>query len=444
MASPAEPGRALALVMKAVERRSGGADIGFVLTLRAPIDGERLYRAYCRLVERHPAVRMRFAYDRARRRYRWAPLPERAWRAILADERASVCEPHDLEALASAWRPLDERLPLLVYGLDARRCYVAVQHAWADGLGAIGWIRRLLRLYGGEDTAAIEQRHPDAASASHGSAPGADPAPRAWREMLWFLWFAVLRLPRSHTRAGSVVDLSHGARPGVGNDRGYGLLRYRLARPDLLAVYRRAWQGRLSLTQYFCGVLSEVLLEAAPTKARVRLSVPVAIERPARPAPGAAGPGARVDAWPGLATASLPFEIEAGRDWREQIVREFRWLDRGVPAAYDRCLELAVRLLGDRRALRFFAAHLGLPHADPRRGYLRQFTCIVSSLGVVDAPEIVEHLESLSVHGKSEILSMGLLVTSGGLTLDVIPPRHVYAADEIERLMDRVMQRLVE
>jgi hypothetical protein len=313
-----------------------------------------------------------------------------------------------------------------VYGLDERRCYVAVQHAWADGLGAIGWIRRLLRLYGGEDAPVAESARPEAA-----------PAPGAWRQLLWFFWFALGRFPRSHLRAGSVVDLTHGAWPGPANDRGYGLLRYRLAQPELLAVYRRAWQGRLSLTQYFCGVLSEVLLEAEPTKARVRLSVPVAIERPARPGSGA-------DEWPGLATASLPFEIEAGRDWREQIVREFRWLDRGIPSAYDRCLDLLVRLLGDRRALRFFAEHLGLPHADPRRGYLRQCTCIVSSLGVVDAPEIVEHLESLSVHGKSEILSMGLVVTGGGLTLDVIPPNHLYDANEIERIMDRVMRRLVE
>src|SRR6185503_14084550 len=142
--------------------------------------------------------------------------------------------------------------------------------------------------------------------------------------------------------------------------------------------------------------------------------------------------------------STLAFEVEGGRDWQEQVRSEFRWLDRGIPAAYDRCLELLVGLLGDRRALRFFRQHLTLPHADPRRGYLKQFTCIVSSLGVVDAPEVLELLDSLSVHGKPEQLSMGLIVTGTGLTLGVIPPNHVFDAAAIARLMDRVMQRLVE
>jgi hypothetical protein len=420
--------RLVMLAMKAEEGPMAGTDIGFTMKPRQSLDMDRLYRAYSELVAEEPALRSVLRYDDRTSRWRWAELNESVWRDMLAREQGSFSEEHDVQALASTWHKLESDFPFRLFRLANGRLYGTVQHALTDAAGGMLWIGKVLARY--ELLGDVPQR------AAGKRRPPVAPSPAIARKRLaWLPVFLLSKLPIAHLRAHKTVDLTHGRAVPPSNHEGYSVDQLVIAGAAFTALKARAWEERLTLTQLLTGILSEVLLEGAEPGTIARIGLPIDL-RPETPM-SAEHPMTM------NFVQTFPVEIVAGRPWREQITREYRWIKRGVPAMLGSLISaVAGAHRGDQRVVKFLAGHLPLRHSHPARGYLMQWTCLLSSIEGSPDPTLEKHLAEISVHGKFEFLGFGVIATGSTLTIDVSAPNHIYPRGVTGRLLRKLQQRI--
>ncbi len=425
-----KPRDVVMLAMKAGDVHSAGTDFGFILTFRQPVAAHRLYESYCRLVEAKPAVRSTLGYDASRRRYLWKPLEESVWRALLAAEEAQFLQSHDLGDVVSWWRKPEECFPFLLARIDEYRYVASVQHTWNDGLGALRWVRALLSLYEGQ--ALTSDLLADASPAL----PPRQSLQLSLAHTAWATWFLARRTPFAGRRAQDVVDLTHGTVPVWPNRQGFTFIEHIFKGEDFRAFERLSRNQGLSRTQYFCGILSQAFFTLQPEKKVARISMAVNLRSDLGMTAGGLTTG---NYW-----SALTFEIPAGQDWRTRIRQEYHWLRRGIPASISRLVAFAAERVGDDATfVRRMGRTMERPHAHPSRGYLRQQSCVVSTLGKVNEPEIVAQLAGLTLYSKYELLSLSLVLFDEQLSLGLIAPNNLYNAAELHRLRDLLVDTLV-
>jgi hypothetical protein len=421
------------LAMKAVEESAGGTDIGFTLSFRSPPDIERLYESYVDLVHEEAALRSVLRLDAESGGYRFVALPETQWRKLLAEERHSISEPHELAALVSRWHKLDTDLPVRLFRLHDNRFYLTVQHGLTDAVGGLLWLARILTKYG-------EKRNDlPAAESTPAPAPPVEAlsSGEALRRKLWFASFLLKRLPLGYLRARKIVDLTKKEAPPSVNTTGYTLGQRVLSGPIVTTLRKRAWQERLTLTQLLVGLTSELLLKDAPAGTRARIGLPISLRDES-----SHGPQERLVH---NYVQTFPAEIVAGKPWQKQLVDEYRWIKRGIPAVIGSFMAAITRQQkNEQQALKFLGQHLPLRHADPKRGYFLQWSCLFSSIESLPDPVLEHYLESISVHGKFEFMGFGVITAQSSLTIDLCAPNHIYPPGIVEQLLTDLVARLHE
>jgi hypothetical protein len=414
--------QSITLAMWAVEPYTGGSDMGIVATFREELDFERLFSAYASLVSRHACLRSSLVFDSKKRRYEWQSMPEAQWRAWLESERAHYTSTGDPEHLASAWHPINATFPFFVRRIDERRIFLSLQHAWVDGKRGLTWLEALLQAYHTGQAPPLA----DELSNGDGDAPEVG-VPPTWKSVREFVRTLTKRMPAARKNAAHIADLS----TGVPRTRdGFWVLNRDVVGEDLARLHAHALRARVGMTQVLCATIAEAVSEFAPKASKVRLCVPVDLLT--------AGAGLRA----GNFVGTLPIELDVGPPWLEQVQREFGAIDRGFAHGYNWVLERMAGAMDHRKMIAQMAADMSLEHAHKQRGYLRQFSAIITNLDRVTSPFINQHVKSLAVHGKFEFLIFGFVQLRDTLGISVTAPKSRYERALATQLLDRVVQKL--
>lgn len=408
-------GQSVVLAMRAADALLGGSDIGLLVRLREPLDADALFDAYARMLAARPEMRMELVLEGGR--FAWRAASERDWQTRLEHERERWQTPSSAAELASEHRPLPSSLPLLVRRTPEGALYVAIQHAWADGMAALHWLDLLLGYYAGDDTTSV----------TRALAPMSAPAPAlALLRMLLRLSGAA---PWARLHARDIADLSLGAAPSLPNRAGFAAHDAVLEAGTLERLQHRALARRATLTQLLCVDVARTLFELSPAR-RVRLSVPVALSDQPR------------TLYQGNRVASLPVELVRGGDLLAQAQAAFRG-QASFADGFARLLDGVVARTRDQLALsREMTRHFALPHRHPSRGWLRQYSAIVSNLGRVSGRRLRRQATSVSVHGKFEFLAFGFAQLEGSASMTVIAPRNAFDPARVAALFEQLRTRL--
>lgn len=421
-----DEGRIASLYIFGAEDVLAGNDMTGTCLLKEPVRPELLYPSYERFIRENEAVRSKWverpgAGDGG---FAWVPLAPDEVERLLALERERLAREDDLDAVYSEFSPTNERFPVrLARTRDPRTVVFLVNHAFANGLAAIGWMARFFRCYAEAAGIAVPPDPPP-------------PAPRRRARLLralaalagvfWVLVYLAGFFLRAGQRAAlDTVDLTDGRTPAPRNEKGYAVRRYSFSAAQTAAIREAARRDGATVNEHLCAATAEAFLAAQPARRRVLLSLPVDL-RPILPhVPPLA---------PGNYTGSLVVQVFRGRPVGRQVRRAFRWFRRGVPLALTRLLG---RFAGNAAALRArFATQARLP--VPARAPLENFTCAFSSVGLIAHPVLETLLERFSGHAKTQTVFLAPATINGCLTIDVCVSNDLFRAEEVFAVTDRL------
>ena len=414
-------GRVGSLFIRGPEPVLQGRDMVLTLTLKRPIDARALFASYETLVQRNLSLRSILVADRDS--FAWAALSARGLKARLARERTATQRSRTLDSIHTD-NSAHDLLPLRYAQLDARTLAVFVDHALANGYGALAWIDAWLRIYAGEDLAPMTDT----------PAPRAGWPVRTWRavaRLFWTLAYVITFVVRAGRRAAiETVDLTRGKTPEV-HTLGYAARTFRFSQEETTRVVASSKASGATVTEAMCVAVATALFAAQPDKRRVLLSLPVDL-------------GAHVDGFsryaPGNYTGSLIVQLFRDRPLDAQVRAALLAMRRGVPfglASLVAAFAKTERALFDR-----FASQARMPIAA--RAPFENFSCAVSSLGVLHHAAVARHVETISAHGMTQTVFFCAMTLGGRLSFELAVANDLFDASETFRLGDAIRDALLQ
>lgn len=413
-------GRVASLFIHGVEAYLHGNAIRLSLVFRAPIDRGRLTRAFSQLIATTPALRQRFEPGG------WTPMRVEDVQAAVIEQAARLAADVDAKAAYSEYHPTNQGLPVRLAIVAPCRLVLSLNHAVGNGKAAFAHLERLLRAYDGTEPeperADLSTEPPEPPAGPGRTAAG---VAGAALYLLAFLGRAGFRSART------TVDLSRARRPAPTAD-GYAVWTYAFDEEDTKRVIAGARAAGLTVTERLCEAMAEVLLESQPDKSRVCLLVPTDITARA---------GTRAGQTPGNFTGSLIVQVyrnSNGASLASQVRRGFRWTAWGVHYWVPWLVGQAAR-----QEARLAAHFLALARRPiPERAPFENYSCAVSSVGVIAGPMTERYLATVSAHTRTQAVMVCAITLDGRMTFEACMPQDLYDCAEVATVTDTVVERL--
>jgi hypothetical protein len=228
--------------------------------------------------------------------------------------------------------------------------------------------------------------------------------------------------------SNSTVDLSRGRKPGLSRQE-YAVWTYLLTAEETQSALKRSSEAGLSVTENLCRVMAIVLLEAQPQKSRVCISVPTDLSAYA---------ATFSPETPGNFTGSLIVQLWRGRPLDVQVRRAFQWARHGVhywtPWLLGRTAGKEARLT-DR-----FLRQAQQP--VPARAPFENFSCAVSSVGVIQGRYLQQYLASISATTRTQTIFLCAITLNGCMSVEVSVSHDLYNSIEVAVVTDRAVALL--
>lgn len=375
----------------------------FLLVFKQPFNAERLLTSFESLVRETPAVTARFV--RTPKGYDFQPLPAHEVDAVLVREREQFV-PWPLEEILNEYVPTNQGLAARIRRVDDVRVALMVNHVYANGFSVLRLIERWLGRYAGDTAAALPAPPPARKSAVAG-------VPATVAYVTQFL------LRAGAGTAKATVDLSHARAPARGGNS-YFVERYWLTTEQTRGIVQRSKSRGLSVTEFLCSEAAGAMFAMQPDRTRVCISVPADLS--------AWFPTAELDA-PGNATGSLILQIRRHQNADAQVRQAFRWVSRGVNYWLPR---LIGAVSSEHTLFRNFARQAATPVPD--RAPFENFSCAISSVGVVRGPRTQEYLAALSAHTRIQTVFLCAITLNGRMSVEVSAPLDIFDAQEVRTL----------
>jgi len=414
-------GRIGSLFVHSVETRLGGNAIRLTAEFHTPIDPARLARAFRDLITSTASLRQRLDPDG------WTPMRADDVQTAVNEQAELLTTVVDASDAYSEYRPTNVGLPIRLAIIAPCRLVLSLNHAVGNGKAAFAHLEALLRAYDGAE----RERESVALSPRAARSPRGVHRAAGVTAAAWYLIGFVARAGLGAAR--TTVDLSRGRMPAP-DGGGCAVWTYHLDAEDTGRVLAGAKAAGLTVTGRLCQAMSEVLLGAQPDRSRVCISVPTDVTALA---------GLSAAAAPGNFTGSLILQVFRSADpasVASQVRRAFRWTTRNVhywvPWLVGQLTRQEARLAGR------FLAQARRP--IPARAPFENYSCAVSSVGVITGPMTRRYLTTVSAHTWTQTIMVCAITLDGRMTLEASMPRDLYDPAEVAAVTDMVVARLAD
>ncbi|AET60807.1 hypothetical protein HPL003_20355 [Paenibacillus terrae HPL-003] len=393
------------------------------VTFKRRIDTEKLFSSYRSLIMDNPLLQAKRVEQFEKDTFVWGRFSQEELEHFLEAEKVKLSQYFTEEEVLAQYSPTNARLPFRIYPINEYTMIFAMNHAVANGLSLVFWIKRWLEYYSGEPEAKSEKKAVD----------GATFRGRLLymkKRVCAFLWMPVFaigfmsRLMGKAASADGTVDLSYGRRPEKGG--GYVKKSYCFSKEKTGDILRRCRSKKMTLTEYICYQTTQGLLNHAPGKRRVFISMPMDLQLLLNYSP---------ETMHGNYVASLPMQFFRDGNLEKQVKSAFKWFKRGVPHALSlffasfsssyrkykqQCLELCMKTM-------------------PERFPLWNFSITLSNLGIISDPIIEEWVDTIYFSIKNQSLLLTTSTLSGRLMMEVSVLENLYDSEEVFGLFDRIL-----
>jgi hypothetical protein len=406
-------GRVGSVFINAIESIVQGNAMRFTLVFKRPVDPDRLASAYRELIASQPTLRSRFEPGA------WSPMTDREVKADLDAQIANLTAADTADAY-TGYRPTNSGLPIRIRIADEHRLVLSLNHVFGNGKSVLYYIEELLRLYGSAAEAAIANSASSVPPQSMGMFTG----------LLWVSAYLSEFFYKAGRNSGAItVDLSRGKTPGASR-RGYAAWTYLLTPDETRNSLNVSTLAGLTVTENLCLSVARVLLDAQPDKSRVCISVPTDLTTYTSHSPAEA---------PGNFTGSLLVQLwrerPGGDPLDEQTRRAFRWARRNVHYWTSWLVGHAAGS-EDSLAAQF---RTQAQRAIPQRAPFENFSCAVSSLGVVQGAFARKYLAAMSAHTGMQTIFVCSMTLNERLSIEVSIPKELFDGAEVAALTDRAV-----
>ncbi|WP_025682716.1 hypothetical protein [Paenibacillus maysiensis] len=393
------------------------------VTFKRRIDAEKLFFSYSSLIMDNPLLQAKRVEQFEKDTFVWGRFSQEELEHFLEAEKVKLSQYFTEEEVLARYSPTNARLPFRIYPINEYTMIFAMNHAVANGLSLVFWIKRWLEYYSGEPDSEPENK------AAKGDV-SKDRLLRMKRRFSAFMWMPVFvagfmtRVRGKGTGAGETVDLSYGRRPEQGG--GYVKKSYRFSKEETGEILRRCRSLKMTLTEYICYRMTDGLLQHAPGKQRVFVSMPMDLKFLHNYSP---------ETMHGNYVASLPMQFFRAGNLEKQVKSAFKWFKRGVPYALSlffasfsnsyrkykqQCLDLVMKTM-------------------PERFPLWNFTITLSNLGVISYPIMEEWVDTIYFSIKNQSLLLTTATLSGCLMMELSVLENLYDSEEVFGLFDRIL-----
>lgn len=406
-------GRVASLGIRALEPMLRGDDMAFVMRFRDDYDPDLLWASYEALVRQNPALQVVLKPEG--KSFSWQPISAPELEAALDRQRQRFAQFFSLEELLSPAHAMTAELPVRISQMGDKEVCFQISHALSNGRGALEWIDHLLAIADGE---CVPVKPLD----------GRFGAPRVGMAVLPF--YLLRYLARAGVKqARETVDLSHGRTP-IPHDHGYATRMYSFSESETKRIIAKARELGLSVHQYTCIAVADAMLSAQPEKSRVSIAVPTDLARYSPESPRTV---------PGNYTGTLVVQLRRGTPLQPQVVRQFGWFRYGV----DYWLAWLIGTFSRNEPK--FQEKLARGAVVPisRRGPFQTISCAVTNVGDIKLPAICEQIECGTGTTKTQTVLFTVGRLNGRYLANVTFARDLYDPEEVFRVADSAMERLV-
>lgn len=416
-------GRVASLFISGLETFTSRNEMVFTLRFEEPFNGARLLSAFETLVRESPSLRLRFVEAQTSGGFRWDPISAADVEAFLARQRSGFETGSSLEACFDEYVRTGEGLPLRIHRVGTACVVLLVNHAFGNGVRALQLVEEWLRIYDGGSSVV-----PNKGQRSVGRRFPLIRFTEALVGVACVLAYVIDFSVRAGRRAAAeTVDLSEGRAPSPGGG-GYAIKTYLLTAEETDNAIENSRTRRLSVTQSLCAAMAKALFNSRPAVNRVCLSVPTELS--------AYVPDLPPDA-PGNYTGSLIVQVRRNRPVDSQVRAAFQWTRHRV----NYWLPFLLGALSTERKLRLgFARKAALPIPD--RSPFENYSCAISSLGVLGGPKIRKYVSSLSAHGRMQTILLCAATLNGRMSVEVSCPMDLFKPAEVFRATDDAVAEL--
>ncbi|MEC0184052.1 hypothetical protein P4H61_21415 [Paenibacillus peoriae] len=393
------------------------------VTFKRRIDAEKLFSSYRMLIMDNPLLQAKRVEQFEKDTFEWGCFSQEELENLLETEKVQLSQYFTEEEALAQYTPTNSRLPFRIFPINEHTMIFAMNHAVANGLSLVFWIKRWLEYYAGESEAKPEKK------AAKGDAPR-DKLLRIKRRVSAFLWMPVFitgfisRIMGKRTSAGETVDLSYGRKPEQGG--GYVKKSYCFSKEETAEILRQCRSKKMTMTEYICLRTTDGLLQYAPGKQRVFVSMPMDLQLLINYSP---------ETMHGNYVASLPMQFFRNGKMEKQVKSAFKWFKRGVPYALSiffssfsnsyrkykqQCLELCMKTM-------------------PERFPLWNFSITLSNLGIISYPIMEEWVDTIYFSIKNQSLLLTSATLSGRLMMEVSVLENMYDSEEVIGLFDHIL-----
>lgn len=393
------------------------------VTFKRRIDAEKLFTSYRSLIMDNPMLQAKRVEQDEKDTFEWGCFSQEELDNFLEMEKEQVSKFFTEEEVLAQYAPTNSRLPFRIFPINEYTMIFSMNHAVANGLSLVFWIKRWLEYYAGESTAK------PGGTTAEGTDSG-NKLPGIKKRVSAFLWIPVFaagfmsRVMGKAAKNGGTVDLSYGRKPEEGST--YVKKPYFFSKGETGEILRLCRSKNMTLTEYICYQVTQGLLQHAPEKKRVFVSMPMDLQLILNYSP---------ETMHGNYVASLPMQFFRDGDLEKQVKSAFKWFKRGVPYALSRffasfsnsyrkykqeCLELTMKTM-------------------PERFPVWNFSITLSNLGIISHPIIEEWVDSIYFSIKNQSLLLTTATLSGRLMMEVSVLQNLYDAEEVFGLFDRIL-----
>ncbi|MGB8452384.1 MAG: hypothetical protein WCD89_08630 [Anaerocolumna sp.] len=390
------------------------------VTFKRKMNPKELFPSYRALVKENPLLQAKMVEQPKKDTFTWERFSKEELEALLDFEKIQLSRYFIEEEVLERYDSTNSRLVFHIFPINENTMIFSMNHAVASGLGLIFWIKKWLEYYSGETDTKLE--------GIPNTPRFRDKVLRMRKRVSAFLWLPLF-IPgfvlRAYGKAeNETVDLSYGKKPEKGG--GYVKKSYCFSAHETREILHQSRLNKMSFGEYLCYQMTHGLLEYAPEKQRVFVSMPMDTQslRPYSPL-----------TMHGNYIASLPAQFFRGGDLEKQVKSTFKWFKRGIPyglsfffASFSnsyqkykkQCLELCKKTM-------------------PERAPLWNFTITLSNLGIISYPIIEKWVESAYLSIRNQSLFLSSATISGRLMMEICISKNLYDPKEVFSLFDRIL-----